>query len=100
MSCATASASLTKLKRRKKRARRSCRKSSMSCPCREAKARSSFSAERAGAHGWGREAVSHHVLRDDARKQKVQQVLAAARFGAGPGHLESSERLPGHHGTR
>ena len=41
-----------------------------------------------------REAVAHDVFGDDARDQELEQIIAAAGFGAAAAHLESAERMP------
>src|SRR4029079_10378469 len=43
--------------------------------------------------GFGGEAVAHNVFGDDARDQEIEQIIAAAGFGAAAAHFESTERM-------
>src|SRR6478752_5373010 len=47
--------------------------------------------------GFGGETVAHDVFGDNARNEEVQQIIAAAGFGAAAAHLESTERMATDH---
>lgn len=45
-----------------------------------------------------RKPTPHAVFGDDARKQKVLQILGPAGFCSAPAHLKTAERLPAYNG--